>query len=185
MKDLIHDLLKLTALSRKRGVPDAVDLNQVVAQVERDLDYAISEKNATITVASPLPTVVCDRTRIQEVLKNLLSNAIKFTTSTPLIAIACREDGDGYTVSVADNGIGIAPAYHDRIFGLFERLHPQEEFEGTGAGLAICKKAIESHGGRIWVESALGRGSTFYFTLPPRSLGQGHQAVASGDGPPG
>lgn len=170
MKDLIHDLLELTALSRKEGTFIPVDLNQAVAQVLRDLEFTIGEKHGKITVASPLPTVVCDRTRIQEVMRNLIANAIKFTNTTPVIAIACRDDGQTVTCSVGDNGIGIAPPYHGRIFDLFERLNPQEQFEGTGAGLAICKKAIESHGGKIWVESELGRGSTFFFTLPHRPL---------------
>jgi signal transduction histidine kinase len=102
-----------------------------------------------------------------EVFKNLVSNAIKFNRSTPpTIEIAAWEENDAVVVSVADNGIGIDPRYTARIFDLFERLHPQEEFEGTGAGLAICKAVIEGYGGKIWVESQPGAGSTFFFTIP-------------------
>ncbi|MEO5657480.1 MAG: ATP-binding protein [Nitrospiria bacterium] len=157
----------LTALSRKEAAVQPVDLNRVVAQAQRDLAFAIREKGAEVSIASPMPTVVCDAVRIGEVFKNLMSNAIKFNTSTPaLVDIACRDEAAAWVCSVADNGIGIDPRYHERIFDLFERLNPQEEFEGTGAGLAICKKVVEAGGGRIWVESRPGEGSTFFFTIP-------------------
>ncbi|MFZ5863832.1 MAG: sensor histidine kinase [Nitrospirota bacterium] len=173
MKDLIHDLLTLTMLSRKTPTPHAVDLNRVVGQVERDLAYAIRSTNAQIRVKGPLPTVSGEAPRLGEVFKNLVSNAIKFNVSgRPVVAISARDDEDGFVrLAVADNGIGIDPRYHDRIFELFERLHPQEEFEGTGAGLAICKKIVETSGGRLWVESAPGAGSTFFFTLPRAGKG--------------
>lgn len=171
MKDLIHDLLVLTALSRKEAAIQPVDLNRVVAQAQRDLAFAIREKGAEVRIASPMPTVVCDAVRIGEVFKNLMSNAVKFNTSTPAIVdIACRDEAATWVCSVADNGIGIDPRYHERIFDLFERLNPQEEFEGTGAGLAICKKVVEAGGGRIWVESRPGEGSTFFFTIPGGEL---------------
>lgn len=170
MKDLIQDLLTLTTLSRKDGSLQSVDFNHVIGQVRRDLDFSINQKGVEIRIASPLPVVMGDATRLGEVLKNLLSNAIKFNTAPhPVIAIASRDEPEQHVLSVADNGIGVDPRYRERIFELFERLNPQEQFEGTGAGLAICKKVIESHGGRIWVESELGKGSTFYFTIPRRS----------------
>lgn len=170
MKDLIHDLLTLTTLSRKERTVQAVDLNHVLGQVQSDLDFAIRQKGVEIRIASPLPVVQGETTWLGEVLTNLLSNAIKFNTSPhPVITLASREEPDQYVLSMADNGIGIDPRYRDRIFDLFERLNPQEQFEGTGAGLAICKKVIERHGGRIWVESELGKGSTFYFTIPRRN----------------
>lgn len=167
MKDLIHDLLTLASISRKGPTTQTVDLNRILAQTQRDLEYSIQSKHAEIRVVSTLPTVVCDPTQIGEVFKNLISNAVKFNTRPhPVIEIASREEGDAHVMSVADNGIGIDPRYTERIFGLFERLHPQEEFEGTGAGLAICKKVIEGGGGRIWVTSQPGEGSTFSFTIP-------------------
>ncbi len=167
MKDLIHDLLTLASLSRKDPVLQAVDVNEVLSDVQLDLEFSIQQKKAQIQILSLLPAVHCDPTQIREVFKNLLSNAIKFNTATlPKVEIAAREEGNFHLFSIKDNGIGIDLRYTERIFGLFERLHPQEKFEGTGAGLAICKKVIERFGGRIWVESEPGKGSAFYFTLP-------------------
>jgi PAS domain S-box-containing protein len=172
MKDLIHDLLTLASLSRKEPVPEPVDLTRAVAQAERDLAYAIQSRHAEIRYPQSLPTAVGDVTQVRELLKNLISNAIKFNTSQkPVVTISSVEEDGSIRVAVADNGIGIDPRYRERIFELFERLHPQEEFEGTGAGLAICKKIVEGFGGRIWVESEAGKGSTFYFTLPAAQKG--------------
>ena len=167
MKDLIHDLLTLASISKKGPTFQTVELDRVVDRVRQDLEFSIHAKGAEMHVRSPLPTVRCDPTQMGEVFKNLVSNAIKFNRSTPpTIEIAAWEEKDAVVVSVADNGIGIDPRYTARIFDLFERLHPQEEFEGTGAGLAICKTVIEGCGGRIWVESDPGAGSTFFFTIP-------------------
>jgi PAS domain S-box-containing protein len=167
MKDLIHDLLTLASISKKEPTFLTVELDRVVDRVRQDLEFSIHATGAEIQVRSPLPTVRCDPTRMGEVFKNLVSNAIKFNRSTPpTIEIAAWEEKDAVVVSVADNGIGIDPRYTARIFDLFERLHPQEEFEGTGAGLAICKAVIEGYGGKIWVESQPGAGSTFFFTIP-------------------
>ena len=167
MKDLIHDLLTLASISKKEPTFQTVELDRVVDRVRQDLEFSIHAKGAEIQVRSPLPTVRCDPTRMGEVFKNLVSNAIKFNRSTPpTIEIAAWEEKDAVVVSVVDNGIGIDPRYTARIFDLFERLHPQEEFEGTGAGLAICKAVIEGYGGKIWVESQPGAGSTFFFTIP-------------------
>ncbi|WDT74693.1 MAG: PAS domain S-box protein [Candidatus Manganitrophus sp.] len=169
MKDLIHDLLTLASISRKAPAQQKIDLNQVFRKVEEDLSYTIEQKKVRISQKHPLPTVVCDPTRMGELFKNLLSNAVKFNmSSVPEIEIDLKEEKGFYLFSVKDNGIGIDPRYQAQIFGLFERLHPQEEFEGTGAGLAICKKIVEDCGGKIWVESAPGKGSTFFFTLPQR-----------------
>lgn len=166
MKDLIHDLLTLASISRKAPAQQKIDLNQILRKVEEDLSYTIEQKKVRISRKHPLPTVVCDPTRMGELFKNLLSNAVKFNmSSVPEIEIDLKEEKGFYLFSVKDNGIGIDPRYQDQIFGLFERLHPQEEFEGTGAGLAICKKIVEDCGGKIWVESAPGKGSTFFFTL--------------------
>lgn len=100
-------------------------------------------------------------------LQNLLGNAIKYrSASRPRIHVAARADGHEWIISVADNGIGIAPEYHEQVFGLFKRLNSRERYSGTGLGLAICKKLVERYGGRIWVESELGKGSTFFIRLP-------------------
>jgi PAS domain S-box-containing protein len=173
MKDLIHDLLTLAALSHKSPTRQPVDLDRVMAAVQRDLEYSIRHKRAEVRTEGPLPTVVGDPTLIGEVLKNLVSNAIKFNVSDrPVVTISAHDDDNGFArLAVADNGIGIDPQYRDRIFELFERLHRQEEFEGTGAGLAICKKIVEGYGGRIWVESEPGKGSTFLLTVPASPRG--------------
>ncbi|MFY9269828.1 MAG: PAS domain S-box protein [Candidatus Manganitrophaceae bacterium] len=167
MKDLIHDLLAIASISGKTPPLQAVDLNRIIARIENDLQFAIEEKGAKIDRSISFPTVLCDPVRIGEVFKNLVSNAIKFNTGpAPRVELGFRKEGEVHLFWVKDNGIGIDPRYHERIFDLFERLHPQEAFEGTGAGLAICKKVIEGYGGKIWIESELGKGSAFFFTLP-------------------
>jgi light-regulated signal transduction histidine kinase (bacteriophytochrome) len=170
MKDLIEDLLTHASISRKGPNLQRVDLNEVLAQAQSNLAQSIRQKGAEVRVLSSLPTLLCDPTQMGEVFRNLLSNAIKFNTSTPpQVEVSVREEESYYLFSIKDNGIGIDPRYIERIFQLFERLHPREEFEGTGVGLAICKKVIEGFGGRIWAESQPGKGSTFFFTLPKRS----------------
>lgn len=172
MKDLIHDLLTLASLSRKAPAMQPVDLTRVVEQAERDLTYSIQNRRAQINKPAVLPTVTGDPAQLEELFRNLLSNAIKFNTDPrPTATISAIERDGVVRVAVQDNGIGIDPRYQERIFELFERLHPQEEFEGTGAGLAICKKIVEGYGGRIWVESEPGKGSTFLFTLPVAQKG--------------
>jgi PAS domain S-box-containing protein len=169
MHHLIRDLLTLASVSRKGPSRTEVDLNAVLEEVLRDLEFAIQQKRAEVRLRSPLPSVYCDPTQIGEVFKNLLSNAIKFNEAVPpVVEISAWEEERFYGISIKDNGIGIDARYTDQIFRLFERLHRQEEFEGTGAGLAICKKMIEGNGGKIWVESELEKGSAFLFTLPKK-----------------
>ncbi len=167
MEDLIEALLTLAGISRKDHTFTEVDLNPLLTDLQEELAFSINEKRVEIRCASPLPSLRCDPIQITEVFKNLLSNAIKFNTATPpIIEIAAKDAGPFYLFSVKDNGIGIDPRYAERIFRLFERLHPQEKFAGTGAGLAICKKVIDQHGGKIWLESQPGEGACFFFTLP-------------------
>ncbi|MFQ5580003.1 MAG: protoglobin domain-containing protein [Nitrospiria bacterium] len=167
MKELIHDLLTLVSLSRKGPNFEDVNLNSLLAEVKHDLEFSIQQKRAEVQCLSSLPTLYCDPIQIGEVFKNLLSNAIKFNTKTPpRVEFGVREEKASYIFSCKDNGIGIDPRYIEQIFRPFERLHPQDEFEGTGVGLAICKKVIEGYGGKIWIESEEGAGSIFFFTLP-------------------
>jgi light-regulated signal transduction histidine kinase (bacteriophytochrome) len=128
---------------------------------------SIEETKANIT-HDPLPLVLADPNQMMQVLQNLISNAIKFRRKEvpPLIHISIRQEGEEWVFSVKDNGIGIEPELFGRLFVLFSRLHTQEEYPGTGVGLAITKRIIQRHNGRIWVESQPGKGSTFYFSLP-------------------
>jgi chemotaxis family two-component system sensor kinase Cph1 len=140
----------------------------------RNLSAAIAEAGAEVT-AGPLPVVLADRGEMVQVLQNLLGNAIKYRgDGPPRIHAEARRRGDEWEVTVCDDGPGIDPRHHERIFVLLQRLHRADEVEGTGMGLAICKKIVERHGGRIWVESAEGEGARFMFTLPaaPRQEGE-------------
>jgi PAS domain S-box-containing protein len=166
MQTLISDLLIYSRVGRLELNKQPTDLNAVLSQVKEDLSVAISENNAVIT-ASSLPTVQANPLQMAQLLQNLIANSIKFCSdATPEIYIAAQLQQQEWLISVQDNGIGIKPDYAERIFAIFQRLHNRSEYPGTGIGLAVCRKIVERHGGRIWVESELGGGATFYFTLP-------------------
>jgi light-regulated signal transduction histidine kinase (bacteriophytochrome) len=166
MSALLSDLLAYSQASdRPPDTSHAVQLNGVIAGVVMNLSTSISESRAEITHDN-LPEVYADYVQLTQVFQNLISNAIKCRSSAePRIHVSAEDVGDQWRIGVRDNGIGIAPEYHDQVFGIFKRLHGKD-FPGTGMGLAICKKIIERHGGRIWLESWPGKGSSFYFTLP-------------------
>jgi signal transduction histidine kinase len=167
MKSLIQDLLTLVSISKKGNHLERVDLGMLLKQVKKDLKFAIDQKKAVIDYALPLPEIDSDPILLTEVLKNLISNGIKFNVSEPpRVRLAVSEGKSEALFSVKDNGIGIPESYQKQILRPFERLHPQDAFEGTGVGLAICRKIVEGQGGKIWLESEPGEGSTFYFTLP-------------------
>jgi chemotaxis family two-component system sensor kinase Cph1 len=134
------------------------------------LEEAIANSDAQVT-CSDLPTVIADETQLVQLFQNLISNAIKYRSQEPPViqVTAQRQDGQ-WLFSVCDNGIGIDPKYAERIFVIFQRLHTQEEYAGTGIGLTIAAKIVERHAGRIWVESELGQGATFYFTIPEQGI---------------
>jgi chemotaxis family two-component system sensor kinase Cph1 len=130
-----------------------------------NLSIRIREEKAFIT-HDPLPTILADDSQMIQVLQNLIGNAIKFHgTEPPMVHISYKDNGTEWRFSVQDNGIGINPEYKDKIFVLFQRLHNRDKYEGTGIGLAICKKIVELHGGKIWFDSRPGSGTTFYFTI--------------------
>jgi PAS domain S-box-containing protein len=166
MRELVNDLLSYSRVDSKPMKLEVVDLNTVVDEVAKDLHVSINDTKAEMFVDA-LPTIVADRTKIKQVFQNLLSNAVKFHDDAPaIVTISARRLGREWQFAVKDNGIGIDSKFQDKIFEMFQRLHTKEEYAGTGIGLAISKKIVEKHGGRIWVESEPGKGSTFYFTIP-------------------
>lgn len=167
MQALINDLLAYARLTTRGREFKSTDLAKLTKQVLLYLAPVIDEASATIEVGS-LPTVMGDASQLTQVIQNLLSNALKFrSTERPVtIKILAERKSEDWVISVEDNGIGIAPEYKDRIFVAFQRLHTRDHYPGNGIGLAICKKVIERHHGRIWVEPAPRHGTVFYFTLP-------------------
>ncbi len=172
MKKMIQDLLEYSRVATKGGEFKPVNSEDVVNNVLSSLRAIITENNAEITYDS-LPEVFADENQLTRVFQNLITNAIKFRKEDepPKIHISVLKDEkeNEYVFSVADNGIGIEEQYFDRIFNIFQRLHTRDEYQGTGIGLSVVKRIVERHNGRMWVESELGEGSTFYFTIPIRS----------------
>jgi len=177
---LIDDLLNLSRAGRVISTTQTFDIGSTVNTVRGDLASLLQRRNAVLRTEGSLPAVAGDPQRIAQLLTNLISNGLKYNQSaTPEVTVGVyrphngagthlkAEDAGRIVFYVRDNGIGIEPRFHAQIFGIFRRLHLPEEYEGTGAGLAICKKIVEAHGGRIWVESQPGQGATFYFTLSP------------------
>jgi light-regulated signal transduction histidine kinase (bacteriophytochrome) len=172
MNRLISDLLTYSRVGTRAEPIESVDCNAVLATARSNLRAAIEESGATIT-ADRLPTVVADETQLEQLFQNLLGNAIKFRAARPLeIHVGAERWGEGWLFRVRDNGIGIEPRHAERIFLIFQRLHGREEYPGTGIGLALCQKIVERRGGRIWVESEPGQGSTFCFSLPDQGGGE-------------
>jgi signal transduction histidine kinase len=166
MEALIKDLLAYSRLSTSDQPPAETDSGRAVEQALANLQTAIQESGARI-LRRVLPVVRADAGQLVQLFQNLISNALKFRGGRPpRVLITARRQEGAWLFSVSDNGIGIDPRHHERIFQIFQRLHTREEYAGTGVGLALCKKIVERHGGRIWVESEVGQGSTFYFTLP-------------------
>jgi len=166
METLIQELLAYSRVgSHGREFAEA-DLAPVVSGVLKGLEVAIEESGTAVTCGS-MPRVTCDATQIGQVFQNLVANAIRFRRDVPLtVHIDAELTGEEWVFSVQDNGIGIEEAYFERIFVIFQRLQPRDDYSGSGMGLAICKRVVERHHGRIWVESEPGEGSTFYFTIP-------------------
>ena len=176
MQQLLLDLLEYSRADRAGRPLVPIDSRQTFDMALRYLALDIEESGAVIT-CDPLPTVTADQAQFVQLFESLIGNAVKFRgTEPPVIHVSARETFEGsqtskvWEFSVRDNGIGIEPRYHDRIFVAFQRLHARALYSGNGVGLAICKKIVERHGGRIWVESQVGQGSTFYFTLPMQRL---------------
>jgi PAS domain S-box-containing protein len=171
MQILIDDLLKYSRVGSRSHTLEQVDCGAILQHALRNLQVAIVESKATIT-HSALPEVNANITQLTQLFQNLIGNAIKFRRQDPPeIQIGVKQTDGKWLFSVQDNGIGIESQYCDRIFAIFQRLHNRTDYPGTGIGLAICKKIVERHGGTLWVESTLNKGSTFYFTLPVLGVG--------------
>ncbi len=165
MQALIQDLLNYSRVARKAVQMEAVDCTVVLARALNNLEVAVRESGAEVSTGG-LPVVKGDASQLAQLFQNLIGNAIKFRgPEQPAVRISAELNGD-WTFCVRDNGIGMDPRQQERIFGMFQRLHTRQEYPGTGIGLAVCKRVVERHGGRIWVESEAGKGSSFFFTLP-------------------
>jgi signal transduction histidine kinase len=166
MQQLIDDLLSFSRVGTRGKLLELIDGEVVLSQVLDNLQIAIAQSHAVVT-HDPLPTIMGDEIQLIQLLQNLISNAIKFhREEQPKVHVSAEHRENEWIFSVRDNGIGMEPEYFDRIFMIFQRLHSRSEYPGTGIGLAVCKKIVERHGGRIWLESTLGVGTTFYFTIP-------------------
>lgn len=165
MDELLSCLLEYSRVHTRGQAQVEVSAHVALKGAIANLNRSIKEANAVIT-HDELPTVEADSRQLAQLFQNLIHNSIKFRTDQkPQVHIGCRKEADNWLFSVKDNGIGIEPRHHDRIFQIFQRLNTQEQYPGSGIGLSICKKIVERHGGKIWVESEAGKGSTFYFTL--------------------
>jgi PAS domain S-box-containing protein len=169
MQRLIDGLLDYSRVGSRAQPLEPTDVNLVVRDVLANLELAIEESNARVTF-DKLPTVRADRTQLVQLLQNLIGNAIKFRAERPpRVVVQAVRRGDMWHFAVIDNGIGIDPQHIDSVFDIFRRLHGRESYPGTGIGLALCKRIIERHGGKIWAKSQPGKGTAFYFTLPARA----------------
>jgi light-regulated signal transduction histidine kinase (bacteriophytochrome) len=174
MRALINDLLAYSQVTARVQPFVRTDLGKVAREVMTDLEAAIAEADARVEVGE-LPVVAADPLLMRQLLQNLLGNAIKYRRKdvTPLVTLGCTNGGSHYTVTVSDNGIGFNEQYANKIFRMFERLHARDEYEGSGIGLAICRKIVERHGGTIAATSTAGQGSRFAFTLPVPQVARG------------
>ena len=179
MQKLIEDVLAFSLFDAGKIPSTSVDCEEVLTKALKNLESTIKASGATIT-HNTLPTIDAVAPQLGQVFQNLIGNAIKFSREPPKIHISAErplsapENGNGWVFSVQDNGIGIHPDYSEQIFEVFKRLNLRHEYPGTGIGLAICKKVIERHSGRIWVTSEQGQGSTFFFSIPSKGNGHDH-----------
>jgi light-regulated signal transduction histidine kinase (bacteriophytochrome) len=165
MQTLINDLLAYSRIGTQGQSLALTDSHSALGEAIRNLATTIKEKQAIIT-NDDLPTVRADTSQLALVFQNLLANAIKFHgKAPPRVHVSAQDHGLEWVFAVKDNGIGIEPQHAERVFVIFQRLHTREEYPGTGIGLAVCKKIVERHGGKIWFESEPGNGTTFFFTV--------------------
>lgn len=165
LQSLIRDLLEYARIETEPRGFAKVAMTEAFAHARSLLDAAIRETSASV-IADPLPEVTGDRSQLVQLLLNLVGNAIKYrSAASPEIHVTVQDTGDAWQFAVRDNGIGIAPRHQQQVFEIFKRLHDQKTYPGTGIGLAICRRVVDRHGGKLWVESTPGEGSTFFFTI--------------------
>jgi light-regulated signal transduction histidine kinase (bacteriophytochrome) len=170
MRVLINDLLTYSRVTSQAAEPAPVDCQLILRETLSALEVSIQESGANLT-HDGLPTVQGDRVQLGQLFQNLISNALKYRNGQePRIHVGCERREREWLLFVRDNGIGIDERFAEKIFVIFQRLHTREQYPGTGIGLAVCKRIVERHGGRIWVESTPGNGATFFFTLPAQQL---------------
>ncbi len=168
LQQMIGDLLSFARVESRARRFEIINLGEVFEDTVALLGASIEDAGADVT-SDALPSVECDRAQISQLLQNLIGNAVKYRgDAPPKVHVSAQSTGGEWTITVADNGIGIEAKHHDKIFEVFRRLHGQGKYPGTGIGLAVCRRIVDRHGGRIWVESDAGKGSTFYFTIPKR-----------------
>ncbi len=178
MDRLIDGLLRYSRITSRSADFVMVDTNAVFAEAVANLEQAIRESGAEVT-RDGLPQVRGDEMQLMMLMQNLIGNALKYRKEglPPWVHVTANREGREWVFAVRDNGIGIEPEHHARIFQIFQRLHTQKEYPGTGIGLASCKKIVEHHHGRIWLESIPGEGSTFFFSIPLERLGPSHSTT--------
>lgn len=165
MHILLTDLLEYSQINGKSKKIKNINTNRVIKEVLDNLSYKIKETKAEVRI-EPLPNIYFDQSQFIQITQNLIANALKFKGEEgPVIEISCESDDVQHLFKIKDNGIGIGKEFHDKIFVVFQRLHNRAEYKGSGIGLSTCKKIINEYGGKIWVESAEGKGSTFCFTI--------------------
>ncbi|MCA9409498.1 MAG: HAMP domain-containing protein [Candidatus Omnitrophica bacterium] len=169
---MIEDLLMLTKISRIKNPYEEVDMNELVQEIVKRLEFNIQERQVNLVIVQELPIVKCDRIKMGEVFHNLINNAVKFSSNNsaraPQVDIGCQELDEAYQFYVRDNGIGIAVEDQDKVFEIFQRSVHAGEYKGTGVGLSIVREVIQDHGGKVWIESELGQGAAFFFTIPKK-----------------
>ena len=167
MQELVNDLLTFSKVNTRKREIQQVDLPKLLDGILLELDTSLKEAKAEVQLADFPEAIQADKVKLKQLLQNLISNGIKFSKegTKPVVQVSCKEKDNFWQFEVKDNGIGISEEFNEKIFQLFQRLHTSTEYAGTGIGLALCKKIVEQHDGEIYVDSEVGKGSNFVFTI--------------------
>jgi light-regulated signal transduction histidine kinase (bacteriophytochrome) len=170
MNDLLVGLLNFSALTNQKADNEEVKLNEIIEVVKANLKTAMEDKDATIQVPLSLPSLPIHHLHLVQLFQNLISNALKFNEGKPIVVISAQDSEKETLITLSDNGIGMDKAYESKVFRLFHRLDKNKNYEGSGVGLSICKNIVEKYGGRIWYESEIGKGTTFFIAIPKQQM---------------